>query len=402
MTHGANATRLSCLAMSVVLACTAHAATIRVPQDEETIQLGLAASASGDTVLVAPGVYYEHALQMVSGVSLVSESGDPADTVIDGSQLETVVECFSTGDGTRVEGLTIRNGVAPDGNWPQGCGGGMLLVDSATTVENCVFANNNGFHAGGGIYAYMSSPTVIRCTFLDNRASYGGGMGWHHGSPQVRECTFVSNDAWLSGGGGVLSAQTTSGAVIADCVFDSNTSALRGGGVGTDSSSAVMRRCTFSGNEAPDGSAVGCWGAQPRLEQCTIADSRPTAGSAVECVEGSNVYMYDTIIAFTVGGSSVDCEGGAAAVLSCSDVFGNEGGDWVGGIAGQLGLAGNISEDPLFCRELNPVFPYTLSVTSPCAPEQNPGCGLIGAWDAACGETPVEVRSWGRVKAMYR
>ncbi len=34
--------------------------------------------------------------------------------------------------------------------------------------------------------------------------------------------------------------------------------------------------------------------------------------------------------------------------------------------------------------------PYTLHENSPCEPEHNPACGLIGAWDVGCGVTPVE------------
>ncbi len=39
---------------------------------------------------------------------------------------------------------------------------------------------------------------------------------------------------------------------------------------------------------------------------------------------------------------------------------------------------------------------------SPCEPEHNPACGLIGAWDVGCGVTPVEEVSWGAMKAMFR
>jgi hypothetical protein len=51
---------------------------------------------------------------------------------------------------------------------------------------------------------------------------------------------------------------------------------------------------------------------------------------------------------------------------------GNGGGDWVGGIADQHGVRGNISADPLFCDP------------------------------AGCGGMPVEAVSWGVLKALYR
>ncbi len=65
-------------------------------------------------------------------------------------------------------------------------------------------------------------------------------------------------------------------------------------------------------------------------------------------------------------------------------------------------MNGNFSADPLFCGDLNPDEPYTLHTESPCAPENNPECGLIGAWGVACGLTAIEPVSWGSVKAMFR
>jgi hypothetical protein len=81
--------------------------------------------------------------------------------------------------------------------------------------------------------------------------------------------------------------------------------------------------------------------------------------------------------------------------LSRCGVFGNDGGDWIGCIAGQGTINDNFSEDPLFCGEDNPDEPFTLHSDSPCASENNPACGLVGARRAGC-ETPVKTTSWGR------
>lgn len=73
----------------------------------------------------------------------------------------------------------------------------------------------------------------------------------------------------------------------------------------------------------------------------------------------------------------------------CSDVFGNEGGDWTGCIAEQYGIGGNISLDPWFCSPEEGDF--RLHEDSPCAPfsEPNPECDLIGAWPAGCAPMAV-------------
>ena len=59
------------------------ARTVHVPGGHPTITAGLAHAGSGDTVLVAPGIYHEWDLQIPSGALLLSESG-PEVTVIDG------------------------------------------------------------------------------------------------------------------------------------------------------------------------------------------------------------------------------------------------------------------------------------------------------------------------------
>ena len=50
--------------------------------------------------------------------------------------------------------------------------------------------------------------------------------------------------------------------------------------------------------------------------------------------------------------------------ISCSDGFGNAGGDWTGPIAGDLGINGNISGDPLFADSME--GDVHLRFDSPC------------------------------------
>jgi hypothetical protein len=112
--------------------------------------------------------------------------------------------------------------------------------------------------------------------------------------------------------------------------------------------------------------------------------------------------IENTIIALSSEGEGFLCDtSGRELVLSCCDIYGNDGGDWVGCIADQYGVNGNICEDPLFCGDQNPDEPFTLRDDSPCAPAGNPECNLIGAWGVGC-DTPVEGTSWGPIKAMFR
>jgi hypothetical protein len=56
--------------------------------------------------------------------------------------------------------------------------------------------------------------------------------------------------------------------------------------------------------------------------------------------------------------------------------------------------------DPQFCEPT--ANDFTVSSTSPCLPENNAGCGLIGALGQGCGGVVVERDSWAVIKSKYR
>ncbi len=74
--------------------------------------------------------------------------------------------------------------------------------------------------------------------------------------------------------------------------------------------------------------------------------------------------------------------------MECCDLFGNAGGDWVGCIASQDGLNGNISVDPGFCDAASGSF--GLWSDSPCGGLWYPDCGQIGAFGTACSSPPSD------------
>jgi len=53
-------------------------------------------------------------------------------------------------------------------------------------------------------------------------------------------------------------------------------------------------------------------------------------------------------LAFGTGGPAAEFTRAGALSFSCSDIFGHDGGNWVGSIAGFLGSDGNICLDPHF------------------------------------------------------
>lgn len=101
--------------------------------------------------------------------------------------------------------------------------------------------------------------------------------------------------------------------------------------------------------------------------------------------------VHHNIIVFSTPGEGVSCIGGTSAVLSFNDIFGNIGGDALCAVDG----GGNISADPEFCGVPGSGNFY-LQGDSPCAPQQ------MGALPVLCATTPVEKKSWGATKALYR
>jgi hypothetical protein len=238
-------------------------------------------------------------------------------------------------------------------------GGANILGDADAVFSNCTFRGNSaapGMVAGG--MACLSDDAIITgCLFEGNSSSQGGGLVCRRSYPTVTDCRFFDNNGGYMGGGALVEYYCSP--TFSHCVFAGN-SASNGGGVGVkDDSFLQMISCTFSAN------------------------SSGNLGGGVFCGEESSVSADNCIIAFSQDGRALYWDGtGTEPVLTCCDLYGNADGDWVGPIADQYGVNGNISEDPLFCDPEND--DYHLHEDSPCAPAQQPVCGLIGAFDAGC------------------
>ena len=247
----------------------------------------------------------------------------------------------------------------------------------------------------------QSSPTITGCSFTGNTAnSYAGAMKIYFiSSPTITDCTFIGNSTTRGGGGAVL--------VYGNC-------------------NPVFERCVFGDNDAPDGQAAYCEDASvpeftdclfyghtgaeyggamyfsclttPALTGCTFYGNGATDGGAIYSDSDSNFTLTNCIIAFGLVGEAVYCDGDPPLV-TCSDIYGNVGGDWVGCLAGMDAMNNNLHGDPLFCDA--PGGDFTLDVPSPCTAANAPSCGLIGAYGIGC-DTPVQAESWGSIKAMYR
>ena len=133
----------------------ASAAILQVPHSYATIQAGIAAASAGDTVLVAPGVYFEN-VTMKPGVHIQGEPG----AILDGSQgAGEVVSATSGIEHTAVlSGFVVRRGRQTR----------IFLNQATPTLRNNVIIDN----AGPGIDCAQASPYVLNNAIVAN-AGYG-------------------------------------------------------------------------------------------------------------------------------------------------------------------------------------------------------------------------------------
>jgi predicted outer membrane repeat protein len=291
-------------------------------------------------------------------------------------------------------------------HWTQGC---------LPFLTDVVFENNSAVYAGGGVCGEDYLDMVISdCWFTGNTAGYGGAAAFCCSDFMLEDCHFEGNsvrsESVQDGGGAlILFAGATN---ISRCEFDGNSSNTRGGAITVYDSRVTIQSCVFAANACVgQGGSIYCEGSDSdcSIHNCTFARNLTTdpegAASGVGCEWWSRLSMVNSIVAYSPNGVAVSCDLDSQVELTCCNIFGNAGGDWVGSIADQLGLNGNFSACPSFCH--GEMGDFHLCDESPCLPGNHPDgfdCGVIGAWGAgcSCGPSQAEPSTWGSIKSMYR
>lgn len=388
------------LLVSLSLAGSAGAATYLVRPDGTgdfpTVQAALVAAAGGDTVLLADGVFTGMGNRDLSllgkAITLASQSGSADACFIDcqGSAVAPhrgISAVSGEGGGSIVRGVTIRNGYDPTG------GGGLLCNGAGPTIVDCVFRECFGDLGGAVACRGTAGPSFTRCRFEADSAGIGGAIAaGDAATPTFEACVFSGNRAGIEAGG--ISLQGSASATIRDCLFADNVGTARAGGLlADDYSIADVSRSTFVANISPGvpggqgggGGAYCCSFALGYFRNCTFQENSAIQGAQLCCGCHGIATLENCILSFGHHGAGVFCWSTGEAHLSCSNVYGNAAGDWFGYIASQYGVAGNISEDPVYCdaatRDL------TLYAGSPCLHGHHPtgdDCGSMGAWGLGC------------------
>lgn len=426
---------ISTAILATGLSLPVHATTYVIEPDGTgdfpTIQDAIDAASDGDVIELADGIFTGEGNRDIDyggkAVTVRSQSGNPESCTID-CEADPGHEhrgfYFQSGEGPEsvLRGVTLANahhsesagGVycwrasptfadcvfADNTSWHSG--GAIYCAECFSEITGCTFSGNQAWESGGGIYLYESSPTITDCTFSRNESvSYhGGGMGCNSSSPTLTECVFDHNSAHLGGGGIWFYPSCT--ADLVGCLFFHNWATL-GGAVDCFFSCPALTECIFLDNAASYGGGLRCYESSPSLTRCTFSNNLASYGGGVWCEFDSSPELENTIIAFGGGGGALGCDSSVDNLaITCCDFYGNLGGDWVGCVAGLLGVDGNISEDPLFCDPEGGC--YRLQDCSPCV--EGYGCGQIGACGAGCpcggGPSEVEATSWGDIKTRFR
>jgi parallel beta-helix repeat protein/predicted outer membrane repeat protein len=312
--------------MIILAISPAFAVTHDVPAEYATIQSGLDVSASGDTVLVQPGTYFENLIwPQVNGINLIA-SGDTSNTIIDGNQVGRVITMTSEGlidTTTLIQGFTIRNGLAEE--YPDISGGGIYCLESSPTISECSISGNTAGDLGGGICCEEASPMINNCTISGNSVDHAGGgiCCYQASSPIISNCYVIGNSA-IHGGG--IKCLSSSSPTISNCIVDGN-SASQGGGINCyRSSNPSISDCYVIGNSASVGGGIYCNLSSPTITDCTISDNLESQqGGGICCHTASNPTVSNCVINgnSAISGGGIYCSGGSSPSISNGTIRGN-------------------------------------------------------------------------------
>ena len=402
-------TILSIVAALAMLALPALASTINVPKDQPTIQAGINAASNGDTVLVAPGTYFEN-IDFKGKAITVTSSGGAASTILDGGSKGPAVT-FQTSEprAAVLSNMTIQHGgnfgVAFSGN------GGIYVYNGSPTILNNVITQNNcwdietntaapliqgneisatqdpngqcsfgggaGIYVGGNLNGY--SPAVIVGNTIENNVESGnedaggnGGAGiavWG-GSPIIEE-NIIRNNFSPGGSGGAINVQSGLGVVIAQNLIYGNKAGCGGGAIayigGGEASGFVV---LVANNTMVNNTNVGSAGYSECAKISQIYPSPDTYGTS-----GPSAVFINNIISGSTTDPAVNCSWYQTSSEAIQPIFDhnilyNAGGAFFGSYCVDVSAKyGNIVADPQLVDPTN--GDLHLKATSPAVDSGN-------------------------------
>ena len=392
--------RSACLFLSLLaMPAISTAGTLRVPADYPSIQIGINAAAAGDTLLVAPGVYFELINFNGKNITVASELG-PDVTIIDGMYSGSVVT-FKSGEtrAATLTGFTIRNGQASFS------GAGVYIANSSPTIRSNVITGNRGC-TGVGVYSYFSSPRIEGNSITAN-VTYGCTGGWGLGvyiggssAAEVIGNVITDNRGTDAFGGGVALFAAGNASVIGNLIARNGRAAgapgcVWGGGMIT----ANFVQATIVNNLIVKNVACSAgafeWNGTTGINvfaNNTIADNEAQSYPGIYSSGiDTRHHVYNNIVT-AENGPAWHCQNSLSTpspVLRSSNVFSTQGSAYGGTCTDQTGINGNVSVDPEFADAA--ADDYRLAPSSPA---------IDAADDSAPGIQPTDLAGNPRVAGL--
>jgi parallel beta-helix repeat protein len=399
---------LRAVVVCVLVCAAARAATISVGPSGSgaaytTIQAGINAANNGDTVLVAPGTYYEN-IDFKGKAITVTSSGGVASTIIDGGAIvgsATVI--FQSGESRSsvLSGFTIQNGGhAPLGDGPTG--GVYIYGSAAPTIANNIITANGCYgivvgggaliennevsgsiagseigcsDAGDGIMVGANGASIIGNTIENNLSGTGiDGSGVN----LLIQGNIIRNNTG-GAGGGINIGNTNNISILQNLIYGNSVSTILGasgsaGGISilvpytsVGPFTGVIAGNTITGNSAAyTGSSIATQveisgNVSQFLVVNNIIVGSSTTNPAMSC-DSSWVYLAPTPLVF-----------------DHNDIYNPNGPSYGGAYPDQTGSYGNISVDPLFVNAA--ANDYQLNAGSPAIDAGNNSAPLMLSTD---------------------
>ncbi|HTM20525.1 MAG TPA: hypothetical protein VL172_08460 [Kofleriaceae bacterium] len=228
--------------------------------DYSTLQAAVDDAPAGATLLVCAGTYGENLV--IDGKQLTVRGTDGRDaTIIEANRAGAGILVRNTGGtGVILEGLTVRNGYAPNG-------GALRCADSVLAVHDSALLGSEAGQLGGGMYASACTVELIGVLARGNTSSQGGGIYLDGGAATIRQTEIRQNHARTRGGGIVIAVD----AVIEDSTISDNIADWVGGGLYAFEGAAVVRHNLIHGNTSKnDGGGLYFHMGTPQIIDNTI------------------------------------------------------------------------------------------------------------------------------------
>lgn len=306
-----SALAIACAAILLASAAPADAKRISIPQDHKTLQAGIDAAASGDTIWVSAGTY-AGPIKVTKRLVLFGDAG-AENTILDGGDSVRVLHIEGV-RGAAIMGFTIQRGKANSG------GGIHCVRDTSLIIAGCNFRKN----WESAISAWASFDINMReLEFVENT---GSAVALYYSAVVFRHCRFLKNSGYA--GGAVSFVRSRTVVPFRECVFDSNRAeSATGGAVNADSSEVTIVECEFRGNTAKiaGGAVAAMDSSKVNISRCRFTENRAAASGALH-VDTSNLNMAMSIFdrnQATALGSAVGLLGRAQAninpiILTCT------------------------------------------------------------------------------------